>query len=112
MLRREPAAAAFSVSAALVPALTAYFHWDARQAAAAAAIFAALSSVISAMQARPVSVPILYGGATAIIAALAAWHLNIPAPSMATVTALVTVLLGAHMRGNLTPVVNLQGSLR
>jgi hypothetical protein len=108
MLKREPAAASFSVSAALVPILTTWFHWDARQAAAAAAIFAALSSVIAAAKARPVSVPLLYGGATAIVSALAAWHLKLPAADMATLTSLVTVLLGAHMRTQLTPVVALK----
>ena len=110
MLQREPAAAAYSVSAALVPILATWLHWDARQAGAAAAILVALSSVLAAMKARPVSVPVLYGGAVAITTALAAWHLKVPVPTLATVTSLTTVLLGAHMRSNLTPVVALRGS--
>jgi hypothetical protein len=108
MLKREPAAASFSVSAALVPILTGWFHWDARQAAAAAAILAAVSSVIAAVKARPVSVPLLYGGATAIISALAAWNLKLPAADMAAVTSIVTVLIGGHLRTQLTPVVALK----
>jgi hypothetical protein len=108
MLKREPAAAAFSVSAALVPVLTGWFHWDARQAAAAAAILAAVSSVIAAAKARPVSVPLLYGGAAAVISALAAWHVKLPAADMAWVTSAVTMFLGAHLRTNLTPVVALK----
>ena len=108
MLQREPAAAGYSLVAALVPTLTVWMGWDAKQAAAATAIGTALASIAAAAKARPVSVPLLYGGAVTITTALAAWHLKIPAPDMATVTSLVTVLLGAHMRTQLTPVVALK----
>ena len=108
LFNREPAALMYGLSAALIPILTSWLHWDTRQSAAGAAIMVALSSMVSAFQARPVSTPILIGGATAITTALAAWHLKIPAADMAYVSSLITVLVGSHMRTNLTPVVTLR----
>jgi hypothetical protein len=108
MLEREPAAAYFSIAGALVPVLAIWLHWDTKQTAAAAAILTALASILAAIKARPVSVPILLGGATTIVTALAAWHVNLPPADMATVTSAVSVILGVLLRVNLTPVVTLR----
>lgn len=107
---REPASFTYGLSAALVPALTSWQHWDTKQAGAAAAILMALSTVVSAAKARPVSVPVLLGGASAITTGLAAWHVKIPAADLAWLSSLATALLGAHMRSNLVPVMALRGS--
>ena len=101
-LEHEPATAGYSLAAALVPVLVAAFHWDARQAAAAAAIGTALASALAAVHARPVSVPVLVGGATAVMEALAAWHVVIPAATMTMVTSALTAVLALLMRGQLT----------
>ena len=108
LLAREPAALAFGLSAALIPVLTLLLHWDSAQTAAASAILAALSTIIAAVKARPVSVPTFISGAVAIAEALAVFHVKIPAADLAMFTSAVSAILGALLRASLTPVASLR----
>ena len=110
LLAREPAALAFGLSAALIPVLTLLLHWDSAQTAAASAILTALSTIVAAVKARPVSVPTFISGAVAIAEALAAFHVKIPAADLAMFTSAASAILAAILRANLTPVASLRGS--
>jgi Na+(H+)/acetate symporter ActP len=107
----EPAALSYGLAAALVPVLTLTLHWDTRQTAAAAAILTALASAVAALKARPVAPTALIGGAVAIVEALAAFHVNVPAADLSVYSGFATAVLGLILRAHLTPVTNQPGAI-
>lgn len=115
LVAHEPAIFSFGGAAVLIPVLAQIFHWSAQQSAGAAAIGAALASILTAFKARPVSVPAVTGGVVAILGALAAWKIKVPAADVTLLTtgigALLALLgLGASLR--LTPVAHLKEAAR
>lgn len=104
-LRSEPALVAGVIQAGLGLAVALGLSLTAGQAGALEAAAAGLAAVIVAASTRPVAVPVLTGGLTAIFTCLVAF--GVPHATAATVSALnvaVAAVLAIVLRGHQTPV--------
>lgn len=105
----EPAALAWAVNGGLAALLGVALHLGPTPVAAVATVTTALSTVVTAVKARPVNVSVLVGSLATIATACAAFGLHLPAPVIATGTAVLSAVLGLVFRANLTPAARVSG---
>lgn len=104
-IRNEPALVTGLTSASLALAVTLGLHLTAGQTGALEAAVAGVAAIIVAASTRPVAVPILTGGLTAIFTCLLAFGVpHITAASVSALNVAVVAVLAIVLRAHQTPV--------
>jgi hypothetical protein len=106
LAKGEPAMILAVPQAALALAVTLGLHLTAGQTGALEAAAAGVTAVIVAAATRPVAVPVLTGGLTAIFTCLVAFGVpHVTAPVVSAVNVAVLAVLAIVLRAHQTPVV-------
>jgi hypothetical protein len=104
-IRNEPAMCAGVCQAALALAITLGLHLTVAQTGALEAVAAGVGAVIVAAATRPVPVPVLTGGLTAILTCLVAFGVHGVTPAVVSeVNAAAVAVLAIVLRAHQTPV--------
>lgn len=105
-IRAEPAMVTGVTQAALALAVTLGLHWTASQTGALEAAAAGVAAILVAAATRPVAVPILTGGLTAIFTCLVAFGVpHVTAASVSEANAAIAAVLTIALRFHQTPIV-------
>lgn len=99
----EPAVLAWAVNGGLAALLGFAFHLSPGALAAVTTAATGASTVITAVQARPVNVSVLVGSLATIATACAAFGLHLPSAAIATGATMLSAVLALVFRANLTP---------
>jgi hypothetical protein len=104
-IRNEPAMVTGVAQAALALAVTLGLHLTAAETGALEAAAALTGGIIVAASTRPVAVPVLFGGLTAILTCLVAFGVpHVTPAAVSAANALTVAVLTGVLRGHQTPV--------
>ena len=104
LARREPAISAWALSAAAVAWAAFGFRAPPHDVAAVSLIGTAIATILTALAARPVSVPVITGAVTEILTASAAFGLHLTSAQIGVATPLVSIVVSLLLRQALTPI--------
>lgn len=109
LLQAEPAVVFLGVNAAVSIATAWGLKMTPQETATLLTATTAFLSLLIAILARPVSIPIIKGAVIALLTALEGFHLHLNQPRIAATVAGLSLVLGLLFRQNLTPTVHTRG---
>jgi hypothetical protein len=105
LARDEPAILAWALSAAATAWAAFGFRAPAHDVAAVALTGTAIVTILTALAARPASVPVITGAVVEILTASAAFGLHLTSAQIGAAAPLVSIVVSLLLRQALTPVV-------
>lgn len=103
----EPAVIAWAATGGLAALVAFVFHTTDTQTAAITTICAGLATIVTAVQARPVAVPLITGAVSTIAVAVGAFGLHASSAEIASGVTVLSGILALILRQNVTPAATL-----